>query len=600
MNASKKSYLMPKFKYTVILLFFALCTFACAAICIAQPKNSTEIDYTLDLDSDEFVTLPKIFFPDIDLSGRGFSRQSIWPQELCAQKVLETWGEDIGFKGLFRLQYNLWDINEFSKNKNLQDKQISNYDDVLQRITDAGGTALVTIFGTPAGLGRVLDKRSPPKNIKAFKELVKEHIRYLSCQKNYNIWYEVWSAPDLDDFFLGKSPEYLYIYRAVAQAIMELEEETGKNIPVGGPSTSWWFQNVNGNSIITPERSLIYQLIKFCYQYHLPLDFISWHAYSTDPKCEKELTSYKKTPEKLIRAWLSYFRFKPDVPLIVDEWNYDSGANLLPARGQKAEVGASYIPARLEDMYEAGIDYHTYFSMEDFKGNKENVISNVGAFWFDSDSAGYKGYPKSIYNVFRMIASLEKKLFIKPDLEDEFVGVISTEDKGRIVIIIYNYIDPDIALNFLSRSIATLQGGERKILARQVKSGELSKILSDEEEFKRLRARKRVKALLGDARRLRKSAEIFRVTPRELKLNLKNLRGTYLKQRYIVDSSCTLNCQFAPVEAKQVDIKKSYQETIILEPYSVNMLIFQPETPEPAPPPAQEKSQDDSRKEPGT
>jgi len=154
---------MGKFKHIVILLLFALCFFYSAAVCLAQSKVPEEIEYTLDLGSDKFVPLPKIFLADIDLSGRGFSRQSIWPQELSAPEALKTWQQDIGFKGLFRLQYNLWDINEFSKNKNLQEKLINNYENILQQITDAGGTALVTIFGTPAGLGRVLDKRSPPK-----------------------------------------------------------------------------------------------------------------------------------------------------------------------------------------------------------------------------------------------------------------------------------------------------------------------------------------------------------------------------------------------------------------------------------------------------
>ena len=57
---------------------------------------------------------------------------------------------------------------------------------------------------------------------------------------------------------------------------------------------TWWFQNVEGNTIYYPERSLIYECIRFCSKLRLPLDFISWHAYTTDPFAESEITRYKK------------------------------------------------------------------------------------------------------------------------------------------------------------------------------------------------------------------------------------------------------------------------------------------------------------------
>ncbi|MDD4899986.1 MAG: hypothetical protein PHG68_05290, partial [Candidatus Omnitrophica bacterium] len=135
-----------KFLSFLFLLFFPF--FAC----FGQENN---LEFALDVNS-ETIPLPAIFHPNIDLSGRGFSRQSIWPQELAAPEVLDTWQKDIGFGGLFRLQYDLWEIHEFAKNKNLQNKLLANYENTLQKITDSGGIAIVDIFGTPAGLGRIL------------------------------------------------------------------------------------------------------------------------------------------------------------------------------------------------------------------------------------------------------------------------------------------------------------------------------------------------------------------------------------------------------------------------------------------------------------
>jgi len=534
-----------------------------------------DLEFTLDANS-ATIPLPKIFKPNIDLSGRGFNRQTAWPQELAAEEVLHAWQNDIGFKGLYRLQYNFWQIHELGKDKNLQDKLLENYENIIKKISDSGGIVILDIFGTPAGLGRVLDKKSPPLNLKKFKELIKVHIRRLSFEKRYNIWYEVWSAPDLDEFFLGRKQEYLNLYRVVAETAKELSEELKIHIPVGGPSASWWFQDAGTNDIITAERSLIYDLIKFCSRNRLPLDFISWHAYSTDPKAEKETTIYNKNPAALIRDWLSYFNFDRNTPLIIDEWNYDNDANVLSARQERSFIAASYIPSRIKNMYEAGIDYQLYFCLEDFGNNKENVVRNVGIFKFSPSISEYKGSPKPIYNIFKMLSSLGNNMFTSPfKLKDEFAGIIATKTKeDEFAIIIYNYIDTEIVRSYLSRNIAALKGGERKALLEIIKSAKLDKIIAKELDPAQIRASSKVKEVLKKAQDLSAKALRAKSANRNFKLGIKNLKGNYSYQRYAVNQICGSECKFAAIEEKQVSSSAPFQETIVLEPYSVNMVIL--------------------------
>ena len=546
-------------------------------------QQSDDLEFTLDITSNT-VPLPKIFKPNIDLSGRGFNRELSWPQTVAVKEVLDIWKRDIGFAGLYRVQYNLWEINQLSKDKDAQNKLLANYEDIIKNITDAGGTVILDIFGTPANLGKVLDKKSSLRDLRAFKELVKGTIRNLSCNKRYNIWYEVWSAPDIDDFFLGRKQEYLSLYRAVAESINELKAETKIYIPLGGPSVSWWFQNLDGNTVTTPERSLIYELIKFCSHYRLPLDFISWHAYSTDPQTEKENTMYKKTAVTLVRDWLTYFNFDRNTPLLVDEWNFDRDANVLAARGEQSFICASYIPSRIKNMYESGIDYQLYFSLEDFQNNKEGVVRNTGIFSFDPEHSGYKGSPKSVYNVFRMLYVLGNDMFT-PKLEDEFVGVIATRDEERIVLVVYNYIAPDIVTNFLSRNIAGLNAAERKLLLNVIKSQKLEKIMLRQLDISTLRATNKVKSLLKKAQELNDKAKKFEAGSRNIKIGIKNLKTDYLYQRYTIDSSCSLDCGFAANEQKEISAPELYQEVISLKPYSVHMVILmkkQQETETPA------------------
>lgn len=568
-----------KLKLGISILIFALYVLPAlpagrcfAPVCFSQ--GAGELEFKLDLKA-KTVPLPKVFRPNIDLGGRGFHHNKSWPQTMAAREVLEVWRKDIGFKGVYRIQYNLWEISQFDREKDGRRALLDSYQEVIRDINASGGIVILNLFGTPAGSGRVLDRKSPPRNLKEFKASVKQLIRELSCQKRLNIWYEVWTAPDLDDFFLGGQQDYFNLYQAVAESIEELESETRIQIPVGGPSASWWFQNFDGNTIATPERSLIYELIQFCYRKRLPLDFITWHGFSSDPRLEDEETIYKKNPLRLIRDWLSYFNFSPNTPLIIDEWNYDQNANVLPQRAQDAFVTASYIPARLQNMQRAGLDYQFYFSLEDFQANKEGVVRNVGVFSFDPEYSGYKGSPKNIYSVMIMLNSLGEE-FIPVSAEDEFAGLIAAKNGDKLItLLVYNYIDPRIAIDYISRKILSLNAAERNALLKVIRSGGLEKLLKGGLDIPGLRLNKKASGLLEKAWQLDAQASVCKSIPRAVKLKISNLEGHYFYKRYTAGSSCVLNCKFVPAQEIELDVDGSYQEVLMLEPYSVHFITLE-------------------------
>ncbi len=545
----------------------------------AQPQD--ELELVIDL-AQPTTPLPKIFKPNIDLSGRGFHRDPAWPQELAASEPLKQWQNDIKFSGLYRIQLNLWDISQFSRNPFLQKRLMDNYESVIRAISQDGATVVLNIFGTPAGMGKILDKKSAPVELREFKALIKDTMRYFSCEKKYNVWYEVWTAPDLDDFFLGRKQDYLAMYRVIGEAVKELEKETKVSIPLGGPGASWWFQSFEGNNTLNPEDSFLYEFVKFCHRYRLPLDFLSWHSYSSSVAVDKEDTIYRKTAVKLIRDWLSYFGFSGKTQMVISEWNYDRSANLLPERKEKASIAASYIPARIKSMYEAGIDNQIYYCLEDFQANKEGVVRNVGIFSFDPEYTDYRGWPKSIYNVFKMLSLLEGKL-IPVKLDNDFVGVIATRDTDKYALIVFNYIDPDIVMNYLSRGIATLAGSERRMLLRLIKSDNLEKLLLKQLDVNRLHATLRVKNLLRKAIELNDKAAHWAANSRMLKLGLGGIKEKYSWVRYGLDLSCSAGCKFQPLEEKEIDFSQPFKEPLELKPYSVQLIILKkkPKTEEP-------------------
>ena len=562
-------------KKQLFLLFFLV--FFLRGACLAQTPE--ELEFNIDLNA-ATVPLPKIYKPNIDLSGRGAHRDISWPQTLAAKDVLEKWQADLGFTGFYRIQYNLWEIQQLAKDKVAQASLLDNYEAIIKKISDSGGIVILDLFGTPSGLGRVLDKNSAPHNLKAYKELVKNTIRKLSCDKKYNIWYEVWNAPDLEDFFLGERSEYLNLYRIVGEAVKELRSETKIQIPLGGPSVSSWFANVELNNILYPERSLIYELIKYCYNYRLPLDFISWHAYSSDPKLEKQDTIYKKPFIKLIREWLSYFHFDSSLPLVIDEWNFDGRANILSERGKDSFVVASFIPAHLENMYEAGVDYQTYFSLEDFGGNKEGVSRNLGIFGFDTEHADVKGYAKASYNTLRMFNLLGNELLPNPTADD-FVGIIATKSADYLAVLIYNYIDPQAAMNYLSRNIVYLNSAEKSSVIDIVKSDRLEKILSGGLSLSTLRLTAKAKDMFAQSIELNNLAKKFSTLNRKISISFKGAKDSYLLSQYTMDNNCTHDCEFREGDEKEVDFNQGYVAMLELKPYSVQLLVFKKKPPVP-------------------
>jgi hypothetical protein len=576
-----------KIRASIILLFclvFPLCV-------SAQPPNrQDQLDYVLDM-AQQGVPLPKIFYPCIDLSGRGFHTDIAWPQNMAAPAALDCWQKDIGFRGVYRLQFNLWEISQLDRNKALQGRLLANYDAIIKRISNSGGTVIVDFYSTPQGQGKVLDKTSSPVDLAAFKQQIKEHIRHFSCEKKYTVWYEVWNAPDLDNFFLGRKNEYLALYRCVAEAAKELQSETGCLIPVGGPSASWWFRSFDESTILTPERSLIYELIKFCYRNKLPLDFISWHAYSTDPQAERELTAYNKGSIALIRDWLMYFGFPQETPLVVDEWNFDNGvSNVLEERRSKGNIGASYLVSRLKNMYEADLTNQIFFSLEDFQENKEGVVRNVGAFWYEQSQAAYTGGSKSAYNAFRMLSRLENTLLPSQNKPaDEFAGVIATRGISDFAVIAYDYADPEIFRSVISRSIALLNEAERRSVLAVMRSDKAQTIMSGATDIATMRLSGRVKELFRRAQALAASARLARETARQFRLTVKNFTAPYMLERYVIDDSCSLDCPFIPVETKEIvpDAEGQIRENIELKPYSVTLVVLKPAPP--PPPPAQKE-----------
>lgn len=117
---------------------------------------------------------------------------------------------------------------------------------------------------------------------------------------NYDIEYwEIWNEPDITQFWTGTAEEYCQLYDITAKEI----KSYNPNLKVGGPALAW---NI----------TFLDQFLKYCKTNNVPIDFISWHAYSKEPydiyfRAEKVHECMKNNGFSSIESLLTEWNFQP-------------------------------------------------------------------------------------------------------------------------------------------------------------------------------------------------------------------------------------------------------------------------------------------------
>jgi xylan 1,4-beta-xylosidase len=110
---------------------------------------------------------------------------------------------------------------------------------------------------------------TPPKSYEKWADLIRHlvaHFQDRYGQDEVKTWYfEVWNEPDLHDgFWTGSKEDYFKLYTVTAEAIKSVSPD----YRVGGPATAMGQWDPS--------------FISYCDTNHVPLDFVSSHAYGVD------------------------------------------------------------------------------------------------------------------------------------------------------------------------------------------------------------------------------------------------------------------------------------------------------------------------------
>lgn len=285
----------------------------------------------------------------------------------------------------------------------------SELDRIVDAIIDAGAEPLMSLSYTPPALanGSVY---VPPTDLDAWEALIYETVKYYNIERGLNIQYwELWNEPNHTYFWNGTIQDYLDLYSATVRGLKRADPSAW----VGGPATA---SGVSSTPTFYrfEEENWFTALINHANKNNLPLDFISWHFYSTAPQAYALNISIHE-------EWLS--NLDPRPPMLLTEWNFVAGKSLVMDTGKSV----SHLAQTLSILSDSNLEQAFYFEPID---GGDDWISSWGLIRAD-------GTQKASYYAFTLFDRLDGiQLFTESNHPN--VGAMASQSDDDIIVLVWN------------------------------------------------------------------------------------------------------------------------------------------------------------------
>lgn len=208
-------------------------------------------------------------------------------------------------------------------------------------ILKTGAKPLMSIAFKPRLLFPVNQDVVEPNSWADWEELVYQLVRHYKGRGAGIRYWEVGNEPDIGEDggspYRFKPDNYVTYYQHTSAAILRADPDAR----VGGPALA------NVRSPLLPA------LIEAAAAAKVPVHFVSWHIYSSEPALVRETIEYvkgllAKHPQLKVETFL-------------DEWNMSLSNPVRDPRFQPA-----YIAETAWQMIDAGLDYSCYYHIKDY------------------------------------------------------------------------------------------------------------------------------------------------------------------------------------------------------------------------------------------
>jgi hypothetical protein len=303
-------------------------TFLFAALVCAQPRQ-VSVDLFLDRSQGPLA------IDRIALGQGGLSADTMWEQREAEVRALHP-----RVIRLFIQEY--FDLLPAAGRYHFD-----TLDPSIDLILRAGATPLLSIVFKPKLLFPVVDQDIvEPQDYAAWEDLIFALVKHYRDRGGAGWYWEIGNEPDIGEDggcpYRFKPASYLRYYQHTAAAIRRADPRA----KVGGPALAGW------RSPILPA------LLDFCAAGNAPLDFVSWHIYSSDPLA--------------IRATITGVRDllgkRPQLhpETILDEWNM-----ALTTPPKDPRIQPCFVAETAWQMKDAGLDMACYYHIRDYHVDRD-------------------------------------------------------------------------------------------------------------------------------------------------------------------------------------------------------------------------------------
>lgn len=248
--------------------YFVLLTCLIAGSVFAQKKKATIPERSISVDFNAEKGPLNTMFKDCVGAGRANEGlRADWQQQLAYVR------KECGFKYIRMHGLLTDDMAVYSQDRDGNPQYNYMYIDVLfDFLHSIGIKPFVELGFMPSQLasgsktifwwrGNV----TPPRDYEKWEALIANLVQHFTDRygaEEVRTWYfEVWNEPNLDGFWAGTREEYFKLYKHAANAVKKVNPA----YRVGGPGTA--------GAAWEPE------MIEYCVQNNVPIDFISTHTY---------------------------------------------------------------------------------------------------------------------------------------------------------------------------------------------------------------------------------------------------------------------------------------------------------------------------------
>ena len=263
---------------------------------------------------------------------------------------------------------------------------------------------------------------SPPKSLELWDDLMKHFAQNLVDR--YGIdevskWYfEVWNEPNID--FWGGMPRQTSYFELYAHTARDLKS-VNPLLRVGGPATA--------------AAAWIPAFLKYTAENHVPVDFISTHAYADDT-AENLFGTNEQIPmdERVCRAMAKVHSAiqssaTPGLPLFLTEWNVE---------GEKQSRDTIFVGPALADTVrqcDGLVNMMSFWTFSDvFEEGGPIPTPFVGMFGLRAEG----GINKPSYYGFALLHQLGNQRLANPAKS----VLVTRNENGGLAIAVWNLVDP--------------------------------------------------------------------------------------------------------------------------------------------------------------